>query len=69
MNNTTVYVDFGSSDTITLNLLLGGNTQRERTWNIEILTIPCNSVARGMLLSEETKGNSIIPLIKTIFHR
>ncbi len=44
-----VYVDFGSSDTITLNLLLGGNNNnaRERTWNIEILTIPCNSVARG----------------------
>ncbi|CAL8110369.1 unnamed protein product [Orchesella dallaii] len=47
MNGQHIYVDFGSSDTITLNLLLGGASQRERTWNIEILTIPCNSVARA----------------------
>ncbi|ODN04352.1 Tolloid-like protein 1 [Orchesella cincta] len=47
MNGQHLYVDFGSSDTITLNLLLGGASQKERTWNIEILTIPCNSIARA----------------------
>ncbi len=42
-----VYVDYGTSDTITLNLLLSGTVQRDRVWNIEILTIPCNSIVRG----------------------
>jgi len=34
-----VYADFGSSDTITQNLILSGKVQRERQWNIEIVMI------------------------------
>lgn len=41
-----MYLDFGSSDTINLNVLLSGNVQKEREWNIEILMIPCRSEAR-----------------------
>jgi len=47
MNGQHIYVDYGSSDTVTLNMLLSGTVQRERVWNIEILMIPCNSIVRA----------------------
>ncbi|CAG7829756.1 unnamed protein product, partial [Allacma fusca] len=42
-----MYVDFGTSDTITMNLMLGGNVQRDREWSVEVVTIPCNSISRA----------------------
>ncbi|OXA52202.1 uncharacterized protein LOC110852632 [Folsomia candida] len=47
LNGQHIYIDYGTSDTITLNLLMSGTVQRERVWNIEILTIPCLSVVRA----------------------
>jgi len=43
-----VYLEFGSSETMTLNILLGSNNQdKEREWNIEILMIPCRATLRA----------------------
>lgn len=38
-----VYVTFGSSDTVTLSVMLSGNSQRDREWNIQILMYSCKS--------------------------
>jgi hypothetical protein len=46
-----VYLDYGTSDTVTLNLLLSQNANRDREWNIQIQMIPCRSELRGEVKS------------------
>lgn len=64
-----VIVDFGSSDVITINLLMSANVMKDRIWDIEVIMTPCRSVLKGKFALLKTQRQTLDSLAHTNCHQ